>query len=139
MKKLSFILITLIFLSCTKNDNPVIEDTPSEIPSELIGKWKIIEVYSSVGGEPEEWRVDTTGFEYDIDYRDDETFIIPSVIEPCQEGLYSVENEIIYLTRDCGTGESSWEYEIELLTNDTLIVITPHFELVKNKYVKVCL
>ena len=127
----------IIGLSCSKDNIPTIQESQSEIPSELIGKWKLVEVYSSVGGEPEEWRVDTSGFEYDIDYRINGSFIIPSVIEPCQEGIYSVENEIIFLTRDCGSGESSWEYEIELLTNDTLIVITPHFELVKNKYVKV--
>jgi len=129
MGKFKFIIL-LFLISCIKDPVLEIEKT---IPEYLIGKWKIVEVYSSEGGEPEEWRVDTTGFEYDIDFKNSGEYFVQA--DSCNIGNYSVENEIITFVRDCNN--STWEYEIEILTTDTLIVITQIFELVKNKYVKV--
>lgn len=129
MKTLIYILLTLFLSSCTKNDTP-----ENNVPPELIGKWKIVETYSS-DGSSNSWNSYDSGKIYDIWFKDGGETIVSNMIENCQVGIYSISknNEIII---DLPCGEKS-TIPIVSLTNTTLITDVTYIEYELTKYEKV--
>ena len=71
MKNILLILL-LILLGCS-DDN---EDPKNNIPAELIGKWKIVEKYTSEGGSNHIWSHYDSGRIYDKWFKNDGTYVL---------------------------------------------------------------
>lgn len=128
------IILATITLSCSKNDN----ETQNNIPTELIGKWKIIEVYTTEGGLNDgAWSSYDSGHEYDTWFKNDGTFLLtnPSTNPDCMGGNYSIlENNITYSNNPCSIDQP---VTIELINEINLIINLNHFEIYKTKYQKI--
>ena len=125
-----FIILVLTTVSCTKDS----EDPKSNIPPELIGKWKITHHFSPSGSGLEgTWIEVNTGLEYDIWFKKSSEVIMKSLGENCEEGTFNViENEINF---KFPCGEST--IPIDSLSNTTLITNVSYIEYELNKYIKV--
>lgn len=128
-----FIIATLT-LSCSKSDN----EPENNIPTELIGKWKAIEIYSTDGGSPATWSLYDSGLVYDIWFKSHGTYMLgrdSSNNLECKEGNYSViGNEITYSDSPCAPEVPVF---IESLTAVELIIDGNFFEPSKTKYIRV--
>lgn len=123
MKALVLILSCCLFLfSCSKDDN--LNDELYNIPKELIGKWKIAEVYETDGASEPQWKDEDTGAVYDYWFKADKSFL---------KGTYTVDSDL-KLTL---TINSSNTFKIEKLKSDTLIIDFLNFEPYKCKYIKI--
>lgn len=128
MKNL-ILLLTLSFvtLNCSKSDS----ENQNNIPPELIGKWKVIEVYSTDGGSEPKWSSIVNGFSYT--FSNDNIVIRDNLQTGCNEGKFSLKNEnTILFVFPCITYESF----IENNTNTLLILDTKNFEPLKYKFQK---
>lgn len=133
MKNLIFtIIIAVITLNCSKSDS----ENQNNIPPELIGKWKVIEVYSTDGGSPAVWSSYDSGYEYDIWFKNDGIFMITGTTNTdCMSGNFVVSgNDITYSNSICASNEP---VTIELLNETDLLINLNHFEPYKTKYKKI--
>lgn len=129
MKNL-ILLLTLSFvtLNCSKDDN----NQKNNIPPELIGKWKAIEIYSTDGGSEPTWSNIVNGFSYT--FSNDNIVIRDNLQTGCNEGKFSLKNEnTILFVFPC----ISYESFIENNTNTLLILDTKNFEPLKYKFQKI--
>ena len=130
MKKL-FFFFSILIIGCSNQNDTVIEDI-SPIPPELIGKWKIIELYESESGINPVWRqVFTTNsynywFKINGEYIRDEGYI---------KGAFEINNDS--LTFIVTSTQNSQTVLIEYLDSETLIINWLSFEPYKHKYIKV--
>ena len=133
MKNMFLILtFSLMSLGCSNNN----DDPQNNILPELIGKWKIVERYSTDGGSPASWSPYDSGEIYDKWFKSDGTFIIVGINNPdCASGTYSVENNYITYTDSPCAPEKP--VIIESLTHTELIIDANFFEPIKTKYIKV--
>ena len=130
--KYILLILVITFLGCSKGS-----EEPNNIPPELIGKWKVVERYTTDGGSDPTWSLYDSGRIYDKWFKGDGTYILtrPSTNPDCMGGNYSVlENNITYSNNPCTTGAP---VTIELLTENELIIDTNFFEPFKVKYIKV--
>lgn len=134
MKKL-FFLISIFFISCTDQIDPIIDDS-FPIPPELIGKWKKIEIYETNGVCIYPcWRDYISGNEYHVWFKEDNQYERTDGVPTCLTGTYTVsKGNLLKYTTVCG-GEQ--EVLIESLSWDTLIIDFQNFEAFKAKYFKV--
>jgi hypothetical protein len=134
MKKI-FLFLSILFISCSPQNDPIIEDI-SPIPPELFGKWKIIEIYETNGVCIYPcWRDYISGNEYHGWFKEDNSYETTDGDSTCLTGTYTVSKDnILKYTSDCG-GEQ--EVYIELLKIDSLIIDLKIFEPLKHKYVKI--
>lgn len=124
----TIILIFSLFIMGCSNDH-----TPNEepnIPQELIGKWKIIEVYETDGGREPQWRDEDTGAIYDYWFKSDGTFLQSDGI---YNGTYTIDTSM----KLTFTINSPNTVSIEQLTSTQLIIDFLNFEPYKHKYIKV--
>lgn len=105
-------------------------DEPNNIPQELIGKWKIVEVYETDGASEPQWRDEDTGAVYDYWFKADKSFMQS---DGTYKGMYTVDSDL-KLTL---TINSSNTLKIEKLKSDTLIIDFLNFEPYKCKYLKI--
>ncbi|HEY4618186.1 MAG TPA: lipocalin family protein [Flavobacterium sp.] len=129
MKNLIYILSIMLSTSCSNND-----DKPqNNVPQELIGKWKIAEIYSSDGSSAS-WSPHDSGEIYDIWFKSNWTYVSFDNNENCNNGNFSInDNQITFYP--C---TSDYPLTIEVLTTETLILrdyFTP--EVYKTKYSKI--
>ena len=122
------LILAIILLGCTKSS----EELNNNIPPELIGKWKVVEIYSADGGSPASWSLIKNGFSYI--FFENKKVIRDNLQADCIEGNFTIENDnIIYFTFSC----ISYESLIENLTNNELIIDTQNFEPLKYKFLKI--
>ncbi len=128
MKKILLILI-IIFIGCTKSS-----EEPNNTPPELIGKWKIVEIFSTDGGEPATWALYDSGEAYDLWLKQNGTYSDPNTDETCNNGSYLIsDNQITF--SPCA---SEYPLTIENLTQSTLILRDNFIpDIFKTKYIKV--
>jgi len=81
----------MLSLSCSKHD----DKSQNNMPQELIGKWKIVEVYSTDGGSPASWSPYDSGEVYDIWIKENNTYISKDNDENCNNGSFSLDNDQI--------------------------------------------
>jgi hypothetical protein len=127
MKAISLVFV-LFILGCSNEQIPNIE--PNNIPQELIGKWKIVEVYETDGASKPQWRNKNTGSIYDYWFKIDNSFLQSDGI---YEGTYSVDSNMTLKL----TINSSNSVKIETLNLDTLVINYLNFEPFKYKFRKV--
>jgi len=133
MKKI-FLVLSILLISCSTQNDPIIEDI-SPIPPELIGKWKIVEVYESESGLNPIWRTYNSGNEYHVWFKEDNQYEKTDGVPTCLTGTYTVsKGNLLKYTNVCG-GEQ--EVLIESLSWDTLIIDFQNFEAFKAKYFKI--
>lgn len=117
-------------LSCSNND----EKSQNNVPQELIGKWKIVEVYSTDGGSPASWSPYDSEEVYDIWIKENNTYISEDNDENCKNGRFSLDNDQITF-HPCA---SEYPFTIEILTIDTLILRDNYIpDILKTKYSKI--
>ncbi len=126
---ISFIVSS--FIGCRDENDP---KPKVEIPLELIGTWKVFEVYSTDGSSIPTWTnipeqlIFYYSFHIDFTVRKD-----PSG-EGCNKGTFSIdEGNMISFKFPC----ISYTSEIDSLTNETLILDTQNFEPLKYKFRKI--
>jgi hypothetical protein len=128
--KAIILLFSLLVLGCSKNDTP--KGDPNNIPQELIGKWKIIEVYETDGASEPQWRNESTIYKYNIWFKNNGEYIKN---EGDSYGIYELENNNLkYILTNT---QNSQVVYIENLTTDNLIIDFLNFEPYKHKYIKV--
>lgn len=113
---------------CTKNDNP-----ENNVPPELIGKWKIVEIYSSDGSSAS-WKPHDSGQVYDLWLKSDWTYLTLDNNVNCNKGNFSINNNQITF-HPCA---SEYPLTIETISAEILILrdnFTP--EVYKTKYLKI--
>ncbi|MCD6179529.1 MAG: lipocalin family protein [Bacteroidales bacterium] len=134
MKKI-FFLVSIFFISCTGQIDPIIDDS-FPIPPELIGKWKIVEIYETNGVCVYPcWRDYISNNKYHVRFKEDNTYETIDGDPTCLTGTYTVSKDnLLKYSSSCG-GEQ--EVYIELLQNDSLIIDLKIFEPHKLKYVKI--
>lgn len=118
---------------CNKGSN---DDPKSTIPPELIGKWKIVELYTSDGSNAY-WHVYDSGRVWDKWFKSDGTYLNTDTDLPidCMSGNYTVNNNYIqYSNSPCVPEEP---VIIESLSNRELTIDGNFFEPIKTKYIKV--
>ena len=115
-------------MGCSGDDTP--KEEPNNIPQELIGKWKIVQVYETDGGSEPQWRDENTGHSYDYWFKSNGAFLQSDGVI---SGSYVIdENNDIELTVN-----SVKKYHIEYLSSNTLIIDLLNFEPLKLKFIKV--
>jgi hypothetical protein len=122
------LILSLFILGCSNDDSP--NEEPSNTPQELIGKWKIVEVYETDGASEPQWRDENTGAIYDYWFKSDKSFMQSDGI---YEGNYTVDSSL-NLTL---TINSSNTVKIEKFKSDSLIIDFLNFEPYKQKYIKI--
>ena len=121
----------MLSLSCSKHD----DKSQNNVPQELIGKWKIVEIYSTDGGSPTSWSPYDSGEVYDIWFKENSEFIVSNMIEGCQIGSFSMSsNDEIIIDLPCS--EQSI-IPIDSLSESILITNTTYIEYELSKYQKV--
>ena len=129
MKTLIYFLLTIFVSGCTKNDDP-----ENNVPPELIGKWKIVEIYSSDGSSAS-WKPHDSGQVYDLWFKNGGETIVSNMIENCQVGTFSISaNDEIIINLPCSEKST---IPIVSLTNTNLVTNTTYIEYELTKYVKV--
>ena len=126
--KTIILIFSLFILGCSKNDTP--KEDPNNIPQELIGKWKIVQVYETDGGSEPQWRDEDTGHSYDYWFKSNGTYV---KFDGISNGVYII-NSGNYITL---TNVSSVTYLIESISNDEILINYLNFEPLKYKYIKV--
>ncbi|WP_452222492.1 hypothetical protein [Lacinutrix salivirga] len=130
MKNLIYLFCLVLSFSCSNND-----DKPeNNVPQELIGKWKLIEIYAS-DGNSNSWVPYDSGESYDIWFKEDLGLVVSTMVEGCQIGSFSISsnNEIVY---NLPCSEQSI-IPIESLSETTLITDVTYIEYELNKYEKI--
>ncbi len=92
MKKLIFILTTLISLSSCDRNDPIIQE------NSIYGTWKLIEIYGSDGGSNPKWTSATIVYTYT--FNENGSFTSNRFSE-CTSGTYSLENDKLILNFGC--------------------------------------
>ncbi len=129
MKKLIIILMfSFSILGCTKDS----DSENNNIPIELIGKWKAIEIYSTDGGSEPIWRNYSDQFTYV--FSNNNVTVRDNLQAGCNEGTFSIKNgNTIEFIFPC----ISYNSYIETNTNTLLILDTKNFEPLKYKFKKI--
>jgi len=124
-----FLILVIIFLGCSESS-----EEPNNIPNELIGKWKIDEIFTTEGGSPATWSSYDSGEIYDIWLKENGTYIDVNTDENCNNGTYIItENQITF--SPCA---SLYPLTIEKLMKDTLILRDNFIpDIFKTKYLKI--
>ena len=130
MKKLLFIFCLFLF-GCSDKSNPEVNNS-TQIPPDLIGKWKIVEIYESVSGFDPTWRDESTTYSYNIWFKSNSEYIRD---EGYLNGTYKINNDS--LTFHLTSTQNSQTVLIEYPDSDTLIIDFLNFEPVKHKYYKI--
>ena len=90
MKNLIYLFCLVLSFSCSNKD-----DKPeNNVPQELIGKWKLIEIYES-DGNSNSWVPYDSGESYDIWFKEDLGLVVSTMIEGCQIGSFSISSNKI--------------------------------------------
>ncbi|OQY05244.1 MAG: hypothetical protein B6I20_01590 [Bacteroidetes bacterium 4572_117] len=133
MKKTLF-LLCLFFLACSDKSEPIVEEI-NKVPPELIGKWKIVEIYETDGGSLPSWRTYNSGNEYHVWFKFNNKYEKSGGALTCLTGNYTIlDNNYLRYNSVCG-GEQ--EVYIELLKKDSLIIDLKIFEAHKLRYIKI--
>ena len=104
MKKTILFIYLLFALGCSKN-------TDKEQEFDIIGKWQLIETFTSTGGSQPLWVEITDGYIYD--FKIDETFTRNKSNSNCLDGTYTLNNDILTITTNCSSnGASSISYKL---------------------------
>ena len=130
--KTIILIFSLFILGCSGDDTP--KEEPNNIPEELIGKWKIVEVYETDGGSEPQWREYMSSNSFHIWFKSNYQYQNTDGDENCLTGIYSINSSSLKYESICG-GQS--EVSIELLETNLLIIDFLNFEPYKHKYVKV--
>ena len=123
MKTLFYLSILFLPLfSCSKSD----KDDTNPTTSNLIGKWKQIEIFGSNGGSNPTWQKVTNG--YTIEFLSNGKFISSKFTE-CSTGGYaiSITNEIS-MTYNCSSFTNNYIEKVETNTNSQLIIKPTYLE-----------
>lgn len=132
----NLLLILFIFFVTSNCYNSTNEDPKNTIPPELIGKWKIVELYTSDGSNSY-WHTYDSGREWDTWFKSDGTYTLsyPYTDPNCMGGTYSIlENDITFSDNPCTDGTP---VTIEVLTENELQINSIFFEIYKSKSIKV--
>lgn len=132
MKNIVIILIFSFTLFSCSSDN---EEPQLNIPTELIGKWKIYETFESDGDCIENcWFEYDSGKEYDIWFKSDGTYE-SGPNEVCNDCTFvvSMENEIFFYPN----GSIDDPPVIKLLNSEFLTLWWKYMEGGGNKYKKI--
>ena len=121
------LIISLMSLACSNNN----EEPQNNIPAELIGKWKIVERFTS-DGTSGYWHSYDSEYFYDLWLKANGTFSTEDE-DACSNCTYIVlNNQITFYPYGV-----DYPSNIESLSNEELILNANHFEPIKTKYVKI--
>ena len=124
------LILSLLTLGCSNDNTP--KEESNNIPQELIGKWKIVEIFETDGGSNPEWRNENTIYGYNIWFKSNGVYIKN---EGDTQGRYELENNNIkYIL---ASTQNSQTVHIENLTVNTLIIDFLNFEPYKHRYIKI--
>lgn len=129
--KTKILIFSLFILGCSNNHTPYEEP---KIPQELIGKWKIVEVYETDGGSEPQWREYISSNDFHVWFKSNYQYENTDGDTNCLTGTYSIINNVLKYQSICG-GMS--EVSIELLVDNLLIIDFLNFEPYKHKFIKV--
>ena len=133
MKTIFLILIILLF-GCSESN----QEEELNIPPELIGKWKQIEVFSTSGGDLGDWAPFDSGRAYDMWFKKDGTWISTDPTSPCIEGRYVISgDQMTILHNNSSLCVQVDPVTIERLTSNELIIDYNFWEPLKSKNLKV--
>ena len=127
--KILFLLTSLVYLAACSNDDQ--ENVNRE--QSLIGSWRATEVWSDDGiginnnSIPEE-------SSFTLTFNSNNSVIRSDLNEECEEGIYNTTSQIIHFEFPCNL---TYEYKIDELTENTLILDTQNFETLLYKFDKV--
>lgn len=127
--KILFLLTALVYLAACSNDD---QENVNRAQS-LIGSWKAIEVWSDDGNGvyknsiPEE-------SSFTLTFNSNNSVIRSDLNEECEEGIYNTTTLIIHFEFPCSL---TYEYKIDELTENTLILDTQNFETLIYKFDRV--
>lgn len=129
MKYINFLLLITALLGCSKSDD---NNQNNEIPPELIGEWKAVEIYSIDVGSPS-WHPYEQQEEYIYFFNNNGNIKTSLLKSNCNEGSFHITEDVrINFIFPCVT----YEYIIEKLTEDELILDTQNIEVLKYKFIK---
>lgn len=131
MRLFTLLLLTITFLGCSKNDG---NNPNEEIPSELIGKWKTVEIYT-IEVDPPSWSAYDSGENYDIWFKANGEVTFGGRTDNCSKANYSIDGNSLYYSGNPCISENP--ATIEALSDSELILNLNHFEIFKSKFVKV--
>ena len=131
-KTLSIFILVFLTYSCSKSNE---EEPQNFIPSELIGKWKIFEIFytSGAGLEDRNWVEYDSGKDYDIWFKSNGTFQGPE--GECEDCTFIVssDNKIFFYPN----GDPNDPAEIQLLNSEYLTLWWKFIEGAGSKYEKI--
>lgn len=128
MRLFSLIVFALLMLGCSKSDN----NNQNKIPPELIGEWKAVEIYSIDVGSPS-WNPYEQEGEYIYFFNHNGSIKNSLLKSDCDEGSFHITEDVrIEFIFPCVT----FNYIIEKLTEDELILDTQNIEVLKYKFIK---
>lgn len=127
--KAIFLFISIIYLvACNNDDNSNVDKQPS-----IIGSWKSTEVWSDNGSEITKTSIPEEN-SFSLRFESTNAVTRSDLGEDCKEGTYNHTAEVIYFEFPCGL---SYEYIINELTSNTLILDTQNFETLIYKFERV--
>ena len=129
MRFFSLIIFALLLLGCLRSDDST---QYNKIPSKLIGEWKAVEAYRLDVGSPS-WHPYEKEEEFIYFFNENGSLKNSLLKSHCNEGSFNISEDVkIKFIFPCVT----YEYIIEKLTEDELILDTQNIEVLKYKFVK---
>ncbi len=94
------ILLILLSISCSNQDDNVPVEEP-EIPGSIIGKWVIYEKCSFEATSSSTCETVREENQYYYEFEEDNSFATNRFIEGCNNGIYNLENDSLYIELGC--------------------------------------
>lgn len=127
MKYQYIITVVILICSCCNEKN----EFDQKIPEKLIGKWEAIMFYSTDGTSEPKWSNLSADRLFFYTFLKNGNVLTNRLNEKCTDGRFSISDSIlISFNFPC----ISYEWEIESLTDDSLVLDTKNFEPLKYKF-----
>lgn len=117
----------ILICSCCNEKNEI----DQKIPEKLIGKWEAIKIYSTDGASEPKWSNLSADRFFFYTFLKNGNVLTNRLNENCTDGKFSItDSKLISFYFPC----ISYEWEIDSLTDDSLVLDTKNFEPLKYKF-----
>lgn len=109
------LFIILGFQSCSQDDKD------QSVKNTIIGKWQLIEVYSSDGGSNPQWHPVENGYTY--------TFYNNAIVKSSKygcEGTFSITDSSVHLEFDCDSVKINGYFDFKFIEKNLILTPNPN-------------